>query len=100
QSDTLSGHVGHSVPNAQTFKIDVTDTSVPIDASLDWTNASANLNLFLMPPGTTIAIASAASNSAKPEQLTFQPLVPGTYKLRVKAGSGASDFTLDVSYGG
>jgi hypothetical protein len=73
---------------------------VPIDASLDWTNFSANLNLFLTPPGTTTAIASAASSSSRPEQLTFQPSVTGTYKLRVKAASGASDFTLDVGYGG
>jgi hypothetical protein len=32
--------------------------------------------------------------------LTFQPSVTGTYKLRVKAASGAPDFTLDVGYGG
>jgi sugar lactone lactonase YvrE len=99
-STTFTGHVDHAGPISQTFTITVTDTSVPIDASLDWTNFSANLNLFLTPPGTTTAIASAASSSSRPEQLTFQPSVTGTYKLRVKAASGASDFTLDVGYGG
>jgi sugar lactone lactonase YvrE len=99
-SATFTGHVDQGGPISQTFTINVTDASVPIDASLDWANASANLNLFLTPPGTSTAIASAASSSAKPEQLSFQPLVMGTYKLRVKAASGASDFTLGVSYGG
>ena len=85
---------------SDTFTINVTDTSQPIDATLHWMNGSANLNLFLTPPGTSKPAAQAASKTAKPEQLSFQPTVTGTYKLRVKAASGASDFTLDADWGG
>jgi DNA-binding beta-propeller fold protein YncE len=98
--ETFSGSVDRSGTLSQTFAITVTDPSKPIVATLDWATSSANLNLFLTPPGTTTPAASATSKTAKPEQLTFQPTVAGVYKLRVKAAAGASAFTLDVSYGG
>jgi DNA-binding beta-propeller fold protein YncE len=97
---TFTGAVSASGTVSQTFAIIVTDASKPIVATLDWTTTSANLNLFLTPPGTTTPAASETSKTARPETLTFQPAAPGTYKLRVKAAAGASAFTLDVSYGG
>jgi DNA-binding beta-propeller fold protein YncE len=97
---TFSGTVDASGSVSKTFAITVTDASKPIQATLDWATPSANLNLFLTPPGTTTPAASATSKTAKPEQFTFPPAGPGIYKLRVKAAAGASAFTLDVSYGG
>jgi len=97
---TFTGSVDAGGQVSDTFTISVTDTSRPITADLQWMNASANLNLFLTPPGTSTPIAQAASKNAKPEQLSFQPTVPGTYRLRVKAAAGNSSFTLGADWGG
>ena len=83
---------------AQVWPITVSDLSVPIQASLTWTTPSANLNLFLTAPGSSTIVAQT-SGSAQPKKLTYTPTVSGTYKLRVKATTGASDYTLSVTYG-
>src|SRR5256885_15594691 len=97
-TDTFTGHVDTSGTSAQVFMIPVGDLSVPIDATLDWSAASANLNLYLVAPGSSSPVAQA-TGSAKPKTLHFVPLVTGQYKLRVKVNTGASDFTLTVTYG-
>ncbi len=99
-SDTFTGTVSAGGAVSKTFTIDVTDLTVPIQASLDWTTTSANLNLFLSAPDSTAPVAQSVSKTARPESLTLAPTVPGTYKLRVKAVSGSSDFTLSASWGG
>jgi sugar lactone lactonase YvrE len=97
-TDTFTGTVDVNGTSALVFTINVGDLSVPIQANLDWTNASANLNLYLIAPGSTTPVAQA-TGPAKPKTLDYTPLVTGQYKLRVKANSGASDFTLGVTYG-
>jgi DNA-binding beta-propeller fold protein YncE len=99
-TQTFTGSVDAAGTKSHTFKITVTNTSVPIQATLSWPTTSANLNLFLTPPGATTPIASATSKTADPETLSFQPTVTGTYKLRVKAVTGASSYTLTASFGG
>jgi len=98
-TDTFNGSVSTSGTASVKKTITVTDTSKPIDATLDWSNSSANLNLFLMPPGSSTAVAQATSKTNKPETLSFQPTVAGTYTLRVKAISGSSAFTLTATHG-
>ena len=99
-TDHLTGSVDAAGTVSKSFSINVTDLSVPIQASLDWTTTSANLNLYLTAPGSSVAVAQATSATTRPETINYQPTVTGTYKLRVKAASGASAFTLDVTYGG
>jgi outer membrane protein assembly factor BamB len=96
-STTFTGHVDAAGTIAQVWSINVTDTGTPIKASLDWTTTSANLNLFLTAPGSSTIVASAATMN-RPETINYQPTVTGTYKFRVKAVSGASDYTLQTSY--
>jgi tripartite motif-containing protein 71 len=98
-TQTFTGSVSAAGTVSQTFRINVTDTSVPITASLDWTTTSANLNLFLTAPGSTVAVAQSTSKTARPETISFQPSITGTYKLRVKAAAGASAFTLSAGFG-
>jgi sugar lactone lactonase YvrE len=98
-TDSLTGSVDAAGTVSKTFLLNVTDTSVPIQASLDWTTTSANLNMYLTAPGSSVAVAQAISSSARPETINYQPTVTGTFKLRVKAASGASAFTATVSYG-
>jgi hypothetical protein len=81
------------------FKINVGDLSVPISARLDWTTTTADLNLFLTAPGSTVAVAQATSETNRPETLSYTPTATGNYTLRVKAASGASPFTLSATYG-
>jgi hypothetical protein len=99
KTDTFTGNVNASGSASVKKTITVTDTSAPIQAQLDWPTTSANLNLFLMPPGSSTAVAQATSKTNNPETLSFQPTVAGTYTLRVKAISGSSAFTLTATHG-
>lgn len=51
---------------------------------VDSTTTSANLDQFLIGPGSTATIAKAVSSTNRPETISYQPTVTGTYKLRVK----------------
>ena len=62
-----------------------------IKATLDWSTASANLNLFLKNP-SGVLVASAAT-ARKPESITFDATVTGSWKINVKAKTGASSYT-------
>src|SRR5438552_3054055 len=96
-STTFTGHVDAAGTISQVWSINVTDTNSPITASLDWTTTSANLNLFLTAPGSSTIVAQSATMN-RPETINYQPTVTGTYKLRVKAVTGASDYTLSTTY--
>src|SRR5262249_31198564 len=97
-TDNYNGHVDAAGTVSQTFPLNVSDTSVQIQASLTWTTGTANLQMFLTPPGTSTPVAQT-SGSTQPKVINYTPPVAGTWKLRVKAASGASDFALTVSYG-
>jgi DNA-binding beta-propeller fold protein YncE len=98
KTDTFTGSVNASGTASVKKTFTVTDTSAPIQAELDWQTTSANLNLFLMPPGSSTAVAQATSKTNNPETLSFQPTVTGTYTLRVKAITGSSAFTLTATH--
>ena len=66
KTDTFTGSVSASGTASVKKTITVTDTSAPIQAELDWPTTSANLNLFLMPPGSSTAVAQATSNDQQP----------------------------------
>ncbi len=67
----------------------------PIVASLEWSDAAANLNLFLVDP-SGVQVAVATSKTAEPETISYDAAATGTWKLRVKAASGSSSYTLTV----
>jgi outer membrane protein assembly factor BamB len=96
-STSFNGHVDAAGTVSQVWSINVTDTNSPITGSLDWTTTPANLNLFLTGPGSSTIIAQSATMN-RPETINYQPTVTGTYKFRVKAVSGASDYTLQTTY--
>ena len=97
-TDNLSGHVDAAGTVSKTFNLNVSDLSVPIQASLTWSTPTANLQMFLTPPGSSTA-AAQTSGSAQPKTITLTPTMTGIWKLRVKAASGASDFAVSVTYG-
>ena len=91
---TFSGSVdaNGTVGRAHAFSVPSTGE---IDATLDWNTSTTNLNLFLINPSGT-RVAMATSKTARPESITYQATVTGTWKLRVKAVSGAASYTLTV----
>ncbi|NUP07037.1 MAG: hypothetical protein HOW73_13365 [Polyangiaceae bacterium] len=70
----------------------------PIQASLGWTTASANLNLFLYDPSGTL-IDFANGTTEKPETVSAVAAVSGNYKVAIKAKTGSSNYTLTVGVG-
>jgi sugar lactone lactonase YvrE len=99
ETDTGSVDASNPATVAQVIQFNVSDTTVPIQASMTWTTSnSGNLNMFLTAPGSTTIVAQT-SGSAQPKQLSFTPTVSGVYKLRVKASAGAGSFTVNLSYG-
>ncbi len=95
-TQTFTGTVSSTGTVSKTFAFDVTQTGT-ISASLDWPVSSANLDLFLVQPGGG-DVARAVSQTANPESLTFDATQTGTWKIRVRATSGASAFTAHVSH--
>jgi hypothetical protein len=96
QSTIYSGTVTSGGADWKTFTFTVEQPGA-IAAVLDWDNAAANLNLNLYKPGGTL-VASASSATARPEKISFNATVTGTWKLGVKAkAGGTANFTLSVT---
>ncbi|NUO50047.1 MAG: hypothetical protein HOV80_14420 [Polyangiaceae bacterium] len=92
---TISGSLSSSGQSWITHSLDV-PAAGDLTLVLDWTNASADFNLFLIDPdGVTVA---HQNGSAKPETLTFHVDEPGAYKVGVKAKTGSSAYTLTTSF--
>jgi outer membrane protein assembly factor BamB len=69
-----------------------------ISATISWTSPSAVLTVAVVnPAGTQVALNATNAN---PKTVTYNATVTGTYKIRVKAKSGGSDFTGTVTYPG
>lgn len=77
--------------------IPVSDSGT-ISATISWSTPSAVLTVAVVnPSGAQVAINSTNAN---PKTVTFNATDTGTYKIRVKAKSGSSDFTGSVTYPG
>src|SRR5437763_175127 len=90
---TFSGYVSAS----GTAKGHSITLSAPgtISATLNWSTATANLDLSLRTPSGALAAKAATTN--RPETLTYRATVAGTWKFVVLAASGASSYTLTAS---
>lgn len=81
------GHWGaHEFPVTEPSRVEVT---------LDWSTASADLNLFLRDPARR-TVAMANSTTAHPEVIVHNADTSGTWSVGVKAQAGASDYTVTV----
>jgi hypothetical protein len=77
-----------------------TSSVTNIQASLGWTNTSANLDLFLFrqrSDGSWLNVAYAISTTKRPETLAYAKAPAGRYRLGVQAKSGTSTYTLTYS---
>ena len=96
---TADNDTGTPAPKTAVHPIAVGEAGT-ITAALGWTDPAADLNLILKMPDGTEAARSFAAGTARPENLTFQATVTGTYKLNVIAASGGSPYTLSTSFPG
>jgi DNA-binding beta-propeller fold protein YncE len=95
KQQTFTGSVDASGTKFLSHSIDVAGPG-QITASLDWDDPAANLGLSLKDP-SGVAVAKAFTTN-KPETLSLEASVAGTYKLGVTASSGAAAYTLEVGY--
>ena len=93
QTFTGSVDAGGTVTRVHTFTVTELGT---ISATLDWSTASADLSLFLKNPSGVIVATSASSR--KPESITYDATVTGSWKINVKARTGASSYTATVDH--
>ncbi|MCA9582739.1 MAG: hypothetical protein KC416_13160, partial [Myxococcales bacterium] len=70
-----------------------------IAASLDWTDSSINLNLYLYDPSGNVVVY--ANKTAKPEQVSLDNPAPGewAYAIRNKNKSKGTDYIVDIDFG-
>jgi outer membrane protein assembly factor BamB len=94
-TQTFTGTVdaGGTVTRVHSFTVTELGT---ISATLDWANASADLSLFLKNPSGVIVATSASSR--RPESITYEATVTGSWKINVKAKAGASSYTATVDH--
>ena len=96
EADTgnFSGSVSSSGTSWRAHTFDV-QAPATIEATLDWDQPSANLNMFLYDPaGTQVALANSAT--ARPEVITYQAATSGRWKVGIKAKSGSAGYTVSV----
>jgi serine protease AprX len=85
------------------YKLEVGDARFPIAATLIHPGmsgaaaASPDFDLYLFGPAGTVVARS--EQTARQEQLTYRPVAPGTYTLRVRSYSGSGQFFVDASFG-
>ena len=92
-TQTFTGSVSATGTSWIAHAFDVT-APAQISATLSWTNAAADLNMFLRDPsGTGVAQATTTS---QPETLSFNATTSGRWSIGVKARSGSSSYTLTV----
>jgi outer membrane protein assembly factor BamB len=96
QTSTFSGTLDSAGTSWRTHAVPVPQAGT-ITATLDWTNAAVDMNLFLRnPSGTQVA---AATTGNRPEAITYQATTTGTYSFGVKAKSGGlTNYTLTVEH--
>jgi outer membrane protein assembly factor BamB len=94
-TQTFTGSVDAAGTVSRAHSFTVTELGT-ISATLDWADASADLSLFLKNPSGVIVASSASSR--KPESLTYDATVTGTWKINVKAKTGSSSYTAVVDH--
>ena len=94
-TDFYSGAVDATGANTQWFTIPITVAPTRVMISLDWTNAAANLSLYLKNP-SGVQVTSAQTPGVKPQALQYNVPTGGNWKVAVRARTGASAFSFTV----
>ena len=91
---TFSESIDANGTNWRVHRFEV-DAPGQVTASLNWTNASAQLNMFLYDAaGTKVA---SATGSARPKEIRYEATTGGTWKVGIRAKSGETSYSLTVN---
>ena len=94
---TFNGTVAANGAVQQTYGFSVSSPG-RVTATLSWSQKSAVLTAAIVDPsGKQVALNSTNAN---PKTVTYDATQTGAYKVRVKAKSGTSDFSVSVDYPG
>ena len=99
-SQTFTGSVAAGGVSWKQHLFDVVDAG-QIQATLDWDDPAANLNLFLYrknADNTWTEVAKTTSTTARPEQITYPSGTVGTWKVGIKAVSGSTAYSVSVTH--
>ena len=91
---TFTGTVAATGTAWKSHKFEVTEKGA-VSVTLDWDNAAADLNMFLINPGGTIVVQAVGSD--KPEELSYNAGWKGTWTLGVKAKKGTGSYTASLT---
>lgn len=94
-TQTFTGEVSSSGTSSQDHSFEVLSNGT-LTATLDWTVASADLNLGLRDPDGNWTWTR--SRKSKPEVITLETSTSGVWTARVSAKSGSSSYTLAVEH--
>jgi hypothetical protein len=97
-TETFNGSASVSGTTWSAHKFNVAGAGT-ISVVLTWTDATADLNLFLKNPDGLV-VAESRSHTGTSEQLTFSAQATGTWKIGVKAVAGGSDYVATVTHPG
>lgn len=92
-TETFTGSIDAGGAKWRTHTIEVSATRT-ITATLDWDDATADLNLGLQDPNGGW-VTWASSQVAKPEVISWT-LEPGTWTFGISAKAGSANYTLTV----
>jgi len=90
----FSGSANATTSAWQTFSFPA-EAGELIEATLDWVNTAANLNVYLYDPSGKV-VAYENSATAKPSKASVTAALSGTWKVALKCASGSTDFSILV----
>ena len=98
-TQTFTGSVAAGGSSWKQHLFDVVDAG-QIQATLNWDDPAANLNLFLYRKDgvTWTEVAKSLSTTARPEQVTYADGTVGQWKVGIKAVSGSTTYTVSVTH--
>jgi tripartite motif-containing protein 71 len=94
---SFSGSIDANGTNWRAHTFEVTSPG-HITAILDWADPVANLNMFLYNAAGTLVASTIGT--AKPERIDHDATTTGTWKVGVKAKTGATTYDLQVDFPG
>ncbi len=93
----FSGFTSSSGPSWITHDVAL-EAGEEVDITLDWTNADADLNVFLKRPDGTL-VAYSNTTTERPEIVSATTDESGTWIAAISCKTGSSDYQLRVEHG-
>ncbi|MEJ2610901.1 MAG: PPC domain-containing protein [Candidatus Thiodiazotropha sp.] len=94
-SDTFNNHISSQDKSWATHTFEMVAPG-SIELSLDWNQASADLNLFLYNQNDEL-VQYVNTTAVKPKQIQFAAQSPGQYKIGIKCKRGDANYRVNLN---